>query len=45
MRAVGTAFSNVELPADVAGSGNEFDVLEQLQRFGHTDREESAGAA
>jgi adenine-specific DNA methylase len=38
---VGTAFSNVELPGDVAGSGNDFDALEKLRRLAFTDRVEA----
>lgn len=37
---VGTAFSNVELPGDVAGAGNDFDALEKLRRLAFTDRVE-----
>ena len=37
---VGTAFSNVELPGDVAGAGNDFDALEKLRRLALTDRVE-----
>ena len=29
---VGTAFSGVDLPPDVAGAGNDFDALENLRR-------------
>jgi hypothetical protein len=35
---VGTAFSNVELPDDVAGAGNDFDAIEKLRRLAFTDR-------
>jgi adenine-specific DNA methylase len=38
---VGTAFSNVELPGDVAGAGNDFDALEKLRRLAFTDRVEA----
>jgi adenine-specific DNA methylase len=38
---VGTAFSNVELPGDVAGSGSDFDALEKLRRLAFTDRVEA----
>lgn len=37
---VGTAFSKVELPTDVAGAGNDFDALEKLRRLAFTDRVE-----
>ena len=38
---VGTAFSNVELPGDVAGAGSDFDALEKLRRLAFTDRVEA----
>jgi hypothetical protein len=38
---VGTAFSNVELPGDVAGAGHDFDALEKLRRLAFTDRVEA----
>ncbi|MBP8258759.1 MAG: DUF1156 domain-containing protein [Verrucomicrobia bacterium] len=38
---VGTAFSNVELPGDVADAGNDFDALEKLRRLAFTDRVEA----
>ncbi len=38
---VGTAFSNFELPDDVAGAGNDFDALEKLRRLAFTDRVEA----
>ncbi len=37
---VGTAFSGVELPTDVAGAGNDFEALEKLRRLAFTDRVE-----
>lgn len=37
---LGTAFSNVELPGDVAGAGSDFDALEKLRRLEFTDRVE-----
>jgi len=38
---VGTAFSNVELPGDVAGAGNDFDALEKLRRLAFTETVEA----
>jgi adenine-specific DNA methylase len=38
---VGTAFSGLELPADVAGAGNDFEALEKLRRLAFADRVES----
>ena len=37
---VGTAFCNIELPTDVAGSGNDFDAIEKLRRLAFADRVE-----
>jgi putative DNA methylase len=37
---VGTAFSGVELPTDVAGAGNDFEALEKLRRLAFSDRVE-----
>ncbi len=37
---VGTAFSGIDLPTDVAGAGNDFEALEKLRRLAFTDRVE-----
>jgi hypothetical protein len=37
---VGTAFSGVELPNDVAGAGNDFEALEKLRRLAFAERVE-----
>jgi len=37
---VGTAFSGVELPADVAGAGNDFEAIEKLRRLAFADQVE-----
>lgn len=37
---VGTAFSGVDLPTDVAGAGSDFEALEKLRRLAFTDRVE-----
>ena len=37
---VGTAFSGVELPTDVAGAGNDFEAIEKLRRLAFTDQVE-----
>jgi adenine-specific DNA methylase len=37
---VGTAFSGVELPTDVAGAGNDFEAIEKLRRFAFADHVE-----
>ncbi len=34
---VGTAFSGVELPSDVAGAGNDFEAIEKLRRLAFAD--------
>jgi adenine-specific DNA methylase len=38
---VGTAFSGVELPPDVAGAGNDFEAIEKLRRLAFADQVES----
>jgi adenine-specific DNA methylase len=38
---VGTAFSGVELPTDVAGAGNDFEAIEKLRRLAFADQVES----
>jgi adenine-specific DNA methylase len=38
---VGTAFSGVDLPEDVAGAGNDFEALEKLRRLAFADQVES----
>jgi adenine-specific DNA methylase len=35
---VGTAFSGVDLPADVAGAGSDFEALEKLRRLAFADQ-------
>lgn len=37
---VGTAFSGVELPTDVAGAGNDFEAIEKLRRLAFADQVE-----
>jgi adenine-specific DNA methylase len=37
---VGTAFSGVELPSDVAGAGNDFEAIEKLRRLAFADQVE-----
>ena len=37
---VGTAFSGVELPTDVAGAGNDFEAIEKLHRLALADQVE-----
>ena len=37
---VGTAFSGIDLPGDVAGAGNDFEVLEKLRRLAFSERVE-----
>ena len=37
---VGTAFSGVELPTDVAGAGNDFEAIEKLRRLAFSDQVE-----
>ena len=37
---VGTAFSGVDLPPDVAGAGNDFEALEKLRRLAFADQVE-----
>jgi adenine-specific DNA methylase len=38
---VGTAFSGVDLPTDVAGAGNDFEALEKLRRLAFADQVEA----
>ena len=38
---VGTAFSGVDLPTDVAGAGNDFEALENLRRLAFADQVEA----
>ncbi len=38
---VGTAFSGVDLPADVAGAGNDFEAIEKLRRLAFADQVET----
>lgn len=38
---VGTAFSGVELPTDVAGAGNDFEAIEKLRRLAFADQVEA----
>ncbi len=38
---VGTAFSGVELPTDVAGAGSDFEALEKLRRLAFADQVDS----
>ena len=38
---VGTAFSGVELPPDVAGAGSDFEAIEKLRRLAFADHVES----
>jgi putative DNA methylase len=38
---VGTAFSGVELPPDVAGAGNDFEAIEKLRRLAFADQVEA----
>jgi len=38
---VGTAFSGVDLPPDVAGAGNDFEAIEKLRRLAFADQVES----
>ena len=37
---VGTAFSGVDLPTDVAGAGNDFEAIEKLRRLAFADQVE-----
>jgi len=38
---VGTAFSGLDLPPDVAGAGNDFEALEKLRRLAFADQVEA----
>ena len=37
---VGTAFSGLELPSDVAGAGNDFEAIENLRRLAFSEQVE-----